>query len=149
MAGKDNGMVKTVRFTLSAKGICDVKNITREVSDAVAASGMTDGIATVFIPGATAGVTTIEFEPGAVRDFQDFMERSIPSDGDYRHNERWGDGNGFSHVRAASLGPSLTVPFRNRELLLGTWQQIVVADFDNVPRQRSVILQILGEGSEE
>ncbi len=142
-------MVKTVRFSLSARGICDLKNITREVSQAVAASGMTDGIVTVFIPGATAGVTTIEFEPGAVRDFQDFMERSIPSEGVYRHNERWGDGNGFSHVRAALMGPSLTVPFRDRQLLLGTWQQIVVADFDNVPRQRSVILQILGEGAEK
>jgi len=125
--------------------MCDLKEITREVSEAVSRSGMTDGIVTVFVPGATGGVTTIEFEPGAVRDFQEFMERSIPSEGVYRHNERWGDGNGFSHVRAASLGPSLTVPFRDRELLLGTWQQIVVADFDNVPRQRQVILQILGE----
>ena len=106
---------------------------------------MTGGIVTVFVPGATGGVTTIEFEPGAVRDFQDLMERWIPSDGIYRHNERWGDGNGFSHVRAAFLGPSLTVPFQNRELLLGTWQQIVVVDFDNGPRQRKVILQILGE----
>ena len=106
---------------------------------------MTDGIVTVFVPGATGGVTTIEFEPGAVGDFQDFMERSIPSDGTYRHYERWGDGNGFSHVRAASLGPSLTVPFKDRDLLLGTWQQIVVVDFDNGPRQRQVVLQILGE----
>ena len=138
-------MVKTVRFSLSTKGICDLKEITGKVAEAINDSGMTDGIVTVFIAGATAGVTTIEFEPGAVRDFQDFMERSIPSDGFYRHNERWGDGNGFSHVRAASLGPSLTVPFRGRELLLGTWQQIVVTDFDNVPRQRKVILQILGE----
>ena len=90
-------------------------------------------------------MTTIEFESGAVQDFQDFIERSIPSNGFYLHNERWGDGNGFSHVRAASLGPSLTVPFRECELLLGTWQQIVVVDFDNVPRRREVILQILGE----
>lgn len=138
-------MVKTVSFVVSTKGICDLKEITRQVAEAINDSGMTDGIVTIFIAGATAGVTTIEFEPGAVRDFQDFMERSIPSDGVYRHNERWGDGNGFSHVRAASLGPSLTVPFRGRELLLGTWQQIVVADFDNVPRERKIILQILGE----
>ena len=138
-------MVKTISLSLSTKGTCDLREITRQVSEAINDSGMTDGIVTVFVPGATGGVTTIEFEQGAVRDFQDFMERSIPSEGVYRHNERWGDGNGFSHVRAASLGPSLTVPFKDRELLLGTWQQIVVADFDNGPRQRQVILQILGE----
>jgi secondary thiamine-phosphate synthase enzyme len=138
-------MVKTVSLSLSTKGTCDLKDITRHVSEAINDSGMTDGIVTVFVPGATGGVTTIEFEPGAVRDFQDFMERSIPSDGVYRHNERWGDGNGFSHVRAAALGPSLTAPFKDRELLLGTWQQIVLVDFDNGPRQRQVILQILGE----
>jgi secondary thiamine-phosphate synthase enzyme len=138
-------MVKTTSLSISTKGTCDLKDITRRVSEAIRDSGLTDGIVTVFVPGATGGVTTIEFEPGAVRDFQDFMERSIPSEGAYRHNERWGDGNGFSHVRAASLGPSLTVPFKDRELLLGTWQQIVVANFDNGPRQRQVILQILGE----
>jgi len=138
-------MVKTVGFSIATKGICDLKDITCEVAEAISGSGMTAGIVTVFLPGATGGVTTLEFEPGAIQDFQDFMERSIPSDGLYRHNERWGDGNGFSHVRSASLGPSLTVPFRDRELLLGTWQQIVVADFDNVPRQRKVILQILGD----
>ena len=142
---KDNAIVKTISLSLSTKGTCDLKEITSQVSEAINDSGMTDGIVTVFVPGATGGVTTIEFEQGAVRDFQDFMERSIPSEGVYRHNERWGDGNGFSHVRAASLGPSLTVPFKDRELLLGTWQQIVVADFDNGPRQRQVILQILGE----
>jgi secondary thiamine-phosphate synthase enzyme len=138
-------MVKTVSLSLSTRGTCDLREITPQVSEAINDSGMTDGIVTVFIPGATGGVTTIEFEPGAVRDFQEFMERSIPSDGVYRHNERWGDGNGFSHVRAALLGPSLTVPFKDRELLLGRWQQIVVADFDNGSRQRQVILQILGE----
>ena len=138
-------MVKTVSLSLSTKGTCDLKEITCQVSEAIKDSGVTDGIVTVFVPGATGGVTTIEFEPGAVHDFQDFMERSIPSEGAYRHNERWGDGNGFSHVRAASLGPSLTVPFKDCRLLLGTWQQIVVVDFDNGPRQRQVILQILGE----
>jgi secondary thiamine-phosphate synthase enzyme len=138
-------MVRTVHFSIPTQGTCDVKEITRQVGDAVSDSGITDGIVTVFTPGATAGVTTIEFESGAVQDFQDYMERAIPSDGAYLHNERWGDGNGFSHVRAASLGPSLTIPFRAQELLLGTWQQIVVVDFDNVPRQREVVLQILGE----
>lgn len=145
MERKDEAMVKTAAFSIATRGICDLTDITREVAEAIRESGMAAGIVTVFLPGATAGVTTLEFEPGAIQDFQDFMERSIPSDGLYRHNERWGDGNGFSHIRAASLGPSLTVPFRDRELLLGTWQQIVVADFDNVPRQRKVILQILGD----
>jgi secondary thiamine-phosphate synthase enzyme len=138
-------MVKTVRLSIPTQGTCDLKDITRDVSEAIRDSGMNDGIVTVFISGSTGGVTTIEFEPGAVRDFQDFVERSIPAGGTYRHNERWGDGNGFSHVRAAALGPSLTVPFQHRALALGTWQQIVVVDFDNVPRQRKVILQILGE----
>ena len=138
-------MVKTVTLSLTTKGICDLKEITGEVSEAIHGSGITDGIVTVFVPGATGGVTTIEFEPGAVRDFQDFMERSIPSEGVYRHNERWGDGNGFSHVRAASLGPSLTVPFRGCQLLLGTWQQIVIVDFDNRSRERRVVATVVGE----
>jgi secondary thiamine-phosphate synthase enzyme len=138
-------MVKTDSFSVNTQGMCDLKEVTDRVAQAIDDSGVTDGIVTVFVPGATAGVTTIEYEPGAIRDFQDFVERSIPSDGVYRHNERWGDGNGFSHVRAAALGPSMTVPFRDGELMLGTWQQIVVVDFDNRPRRRQVILQILGE----
>jgi secondary thiamine-phosphate synthase enzyme len=145
VAKKEAAVVKTVSLLLATEGVCDIQEVTGEVSEAIRASGITDGIVTVFVPGATGGVTTIEFEPGAVQDFQAYMERSIPSGGVYRHNERWGDGNGFSHVRAAALGPSLTVPFQEGRLLLGTWQQIVVADFDNRPRQRTVILQILGE----
>jgi secondary thiamine-phosphate synthase enzyme len=138
-------MVKTVRLSIPTQGVCDLKDITRDVSEAIRDSGMKDGIVTVFVAGSTGGVTTIEFEPGAVRDFQDFVERSIPAGAAYRHNERWGDGNGFSHVRAAALGPSLTVPFEDRALALGTWQQIVVVDFDKAPRRRKIILQILGE----
>ncbi len=138
-------MVKNITFLISTKGYCDLQDITDKVAQALVDSRVNHGIVTVFTPGATAGVTTIEFEPGAVHDFQELMDRWIPVDVAYRHNERWGDGNGFSHVRAATLSPSLTVPFQNSELLLGTWQQIVVVDFDNKPRQRKVILQIIGE----
>ncbi len=138
-------MVETVLIRVETEGFCDLKDITGEVARAVRATGLGAGIVTVFVGGATAGVTTIEYEAGAIRDFQDYVERTIPSDMPYRHNERWGDGNGFSHVRAAALGPCLTVPFRDGNLLLGTWQQIVVVDFDNRPRRREVVLQILGE----
>lgn len=138
-------MVKTVSFSLSTRGYCDLKDITSEIGGAVTRSGLQEGIVTVFVPGSTAGITTLEYESGAIEDFKEAVEKWIPSDIPYRHNERWGDGNGFSHVRSAMVGPSLTVPFQRGELLLGTWQQVVLADFDNRPRKRTVILQILGE----
>jgi len=138
-------MVKNITFSISTRGYCDLQDVTDRVSEALVHSSLEHGIVTVFVPGATAGVTTIEFEPGAVQDFQELMDRWVPVDIAYRHNERWGDGNGFSHVRAAMLSPSLTVPFQDGTLLLGTWQQIVVVDFDNRSRQRKVVLQILGE----
>jgi len=138
-------MVNNYSFSIATKGFCDLQNITGKVAGTIVDSTLTQGIVTIFVPGATAGVTTIEFESGAVQDFQEMMERWIPVDITYRHNERWGDGNGFSHVRAAMMSPSLTVPFQDKELLLGTWQQIVVVDFDNRPRQRKVVLQLLGE----
>ena len=138
-------MVRTVTLTLRTRGTCDLLDLTGEVRKAVAGSGIRDGTVTVFVPGSTAGITTLEFEPGAVRDLQEFMERWIPAHGRYHHNERWGDGNGFSHLRAALTGPSLTVPVQNADLLLGTWQQIVLACFDNRARRRSVVLQIVGD----
>ena len=138
-------MVKTVSFSLSTKGICDLKDITGTVEEVVLDSGITDGIVTIFVPGSTAGVTTLEYESGAVTDLKEMMERLIPSDIPYQHNERWGDGNGFSHIRSAMVGPSMTVPFQGRRLMLGTWQQITLADFDNRPRQRKVVLQVMGE----
>ncbi|MBA4393593.1 MAG: secondary thiamine-phosphate synthase enzyme, partial [Desulfobacca sp.] len=106
---------------------------------------LTDGIVTVFVPGSTAGITTIEFESGAIEDLKEAFERLIPQGIHYDHNQRWGDGNGFSHVRAAFCKPSLTVPFANQKLLLGTWQQIVLLDFDNRPRNRRIVLQCMGE----
>jgi len=138
-------MVKTVTFSLRTQGFCDLLDVTRAVKESVATSGVRHGTVTVFVPGSTAGMITLEYESGAVRDFQELMERWIPAEGNYHHNERWGDGNGFSHIRSAVTGPALTVPFRDAQLLMGTWQQIVLACFDNRPRERTVVLQILGE----
>ena len=108
-------------------------------------SGISSGIVTVFVPGSTAGVTTIEYESGAIVDFKKAVDRIAPKGIHYDHDARWGDGNGYSHIRASLLGPSLTVPFSSSRLLLGTWQQIIVVDFDNGPRRRELIIQIVGE----
>ena len=135
----------TTSIAISTKGERDTKNLTHAVANAVEESGLYNGIATVFVPGSTAGITTIEFEPGAVEDLSDAFERIAPKDSDYAHNERWGDMNGFSHVRAAMLGPSVTIPFAEGRLLLGTWQQVVLVDFDNRARNREVLVQVMGE----
>ncbi|GIW46826.1 MAG: hypothetical protein KatS3mg078_0703 [Deltaproteobacteria bacterium] len=137
--------VKTLRFTLETKGETDIIDITRNVEKAIKDSGISSGIATVFVPGSTAGITTIEYESGAIKDFQRAVERLIPKGIPYEHDARWGDGNGYSHIRASFLGPSLTVPFSSSRLLTGTWQQIVLVDFDNRPRRREVIIQVVGE----
>jgi secondary thiamine-phosphate synthase enzyme len=138
-------MVITERLSIRTKGECDVIDITPDVELVVSQSGIESGTVTVFISGSTAGVTTIEYEPGVVSDFKAMWDRIVPRDIQYNHDQRWGDGNGYSHVRASMLGPSLVVPFSNRALLLGTWQQIIVVDFDNRPRSREIILQIMGE----
>ncbi len=137
-------MVETFTQHVKATGQGDAHDVTGAVSAAVAESGVSSGIVTVFVVGSTAAVTTIEFEPGAVADLNAVFERLTPRDGDYRHHERWGDDNGSSHVRAAMLGPSLTVPFRQGALLLGTWQQIVLIELDTRPRTRQFIVQVLG-----
>ena len=138
-------MVATHVHEVSTKGQGDAHDVTEAVARAVTESGIRAGIATVFVVGSTAGVTTIEFEPGAVQDLNAVFEALAPRNADYRHHLRWGDDNGSSHVRAAVLGPSLTVPFTNGELLLGTWQQIALFEFDTRPRRRKVVVQILGE----
>lgn len=120
-------------------------DITERVQAAVAASGARDGVAHVFVPGSTAGVTTIEYESGALADFRRAFERVAPQSDDYEHNKRWNDGNGFSHVRAALLGPSLAVPFEDGRLLCGTWQHIVLVDFDNRAREREVVVSVLAD----
>jgi secondary thiamine-phosphate synthase enzyme len=137
--------VKTISLKFDTKGETDLIDITQNVEKAVRESGVSSGVVTVFIPGSTAGVTTIEYESGAIRDFQKAIDRIAPKGIHYDHDARWGDGNGYSHIRASLLGPSLAVPFSSSRLLLGTWQQIVLVDFDNRPRRREVILQIMGE----
>jgi secondary thiamine-phosphate synthase enzyme len=137
-------MVKTHRHAIGTSGQGDAHDITAVVKRAIRDSGIRDGIATAFVVGSTAGITTIEFEPGAVHDLNAVFEELAPRNGSYRHHLRWGDDNGSSHVRAAMLGPSVTVPFTNGELLLGTWQQIALFEFDTQPRDREVIIQIMG-----
>jgi secondary thiamine-phosphate synthase enzyme len=138
-------MIVTKNISLRTKGDCDIIDITPEVERHVAEADVNSGIVTVFVAGSTAGVTTIEFESGLVSDFKNMWERTVPKDIPYNHDERWGDGNGHSHTRASLLGASLVVPFNDKKLALGTWQQIVLVDFDNRARTRQVILQIMGE----
>jgi secondary thiamine-phosphate synthase enzyme len=137
--------VHTHTIQLNTQGNGDIHDITPEVGQAVQMSGLTGGIVTVFCPSATSAVTTLEFEPGCVKDLQRLFDEIAGPQRHYEHNARWGDGNGHSHVRAALLGPSLTVPFIDGRLTLGTWQQIVYVDFDNRPRRRELIIQIMGE----
>ena len=138
-------MIVTERISLQSKGECDIIDITPQVQEQIAKAGVNSGTVTIFVAGSTAGLTTIEFEPGLLSDFPTMWERIIPGNAPYNHDRRWGDGNGYSHVRASLLGASLVVPFNDRRLTLGTWQQIVVVDFDNRPRSRQVVLQIMGE----
>ena len=138
-------MIRTTEIVVETKGHCDVHDITAAVGAAVDRSGLDEGQVLVFISGSTAGVTTVEFEPGLVRDIQEFFEALIPESRDYHHHATWGDDNGSSHVRAALLKPSLTIPFQQSRLLLGTWQQLVLVDFDTRPRRRSIVVQITGE----
>jgi len=123
----------------------EVKDITDEVQGALQSTPLQAGVVTIFVPGATGAVTTIEFEDGLVADLGEALQRLAPQEIDYAHNLRWHDGNGHSHIRAALLGPSLTVPFNEGRLMLGTWQQIVFLELDNRPRQRKVIVQMMGE----
>ena len=132
-------------FSLQTQGFGDTIDITRQVTDIVEKSGITQGLVTVFCTGSTGTVTTIEFEPGVVQDLQSALEKIVPSSIHYEHNRRWGDGNGFSHVRAALMKPSLTIPLSEARMTLGTWQQIVFIDFDNRQRDRKVRVQIIGE----
>lgn len=137
-------MVITGEITLQTKGNCDIIDITPQVEQRVAKAGVKNGTVTVFVTGSTAGITTIEFESGLLSDFNSMWERVISKNVDYDH-DRGGEGNGYSHVRASLLGASLVVPISGGKLTLGTWQQIVLVDFDNRPRSRQIILQIMGE----
>ena len=137
--------IHTMHLNLETNGSGEVHNITNSVQQAVHESGLSDGTITVFCPSATSALTTLEYESGCIRDLQRLFDEIAAPDRHYDHNARWGDGNGHSHIRAALLGPSLTVPFTQTKLTLGTWQQIVYVDFDNRPRRRSLVLQLIGE----
>lgn len=138
-------MVVTKEIKIRNTNTDDIVDITRELHDAVKASDLQSGTITAFVPGSTGGITTLEYEPGLQKDLPEFFERLIPSDRDYQHDLTWHDGNGFSHLRAALVGPDITVPFVNGELVLGTWQQVVFLEFDNKPRDRRLVLQLIGE----
>ena len=138
-------MVLSDAISLSTKGFCDIQDITSSIAATVSKSKIQNGIVTVFCPGSTGAVTTIEYEGGVLEDLKKAVERIAPSNIPYAHDRRWGDGNGFSHVRATLLGPSLTVPVTDGKIALGTWQQIVFIDFDNRSRRRKIVVQVMGE----
>jgi secondary thiamine-phosphate synthase enzyme len=138
-------MVVTKKISLESNGNCDIIDITADVQKQLSETNISDGTVTLFISGSTAGLTTIEFEPGLITDFKEMWERIAPRDIPYEHDRAWGDGNGHSHVRASVLGASLVVPFSAKRLALGTWQQIVVVDFDNRARSRQIVVQVMGE----
>jgi len=140
-------VVATHRHEISTKGQGDAHDVTRAVARAVAESGLRAGIVTVFVVGSTAGLTTIEFEPGALHDVNEVFDRLAPRNGQYEHHLRWGDDNGSSHVRAALMGPSISIPFVDGALTLGTWQQIMLLECDTRPRRREVVIQMIGEQS--
>jgi len=137
--------IKNFKIRVKTKGFCDIHDLTAEAGKRVGESGIQSGQATFFVVGSTAGLTTVEYEPGLVKDLEELFERLVPQSKDYHHEEAWHDGNGFSHVRASLLKPSLTVPVIDGKLTLGTWQQVVLIDFDNRPRTRDVVLQVMGE----
>ncbi len=137
--------VLTYQMALSTKGNADVLDITQQIAQAVAGSGLKNGVTTIFCPGSTSALTTIEYEPGCISDLRRLFDEIAPPGRAYAHEAAWGDGNGHSHIRASLLGPSLSVPFVDGRLTLGTWQQIIYVDFDNRPRRRELVVQVLGE----
>ena len=138
-------LVRTESISFRTEGFCHLVDITGAAQERVTRAGLTQGMALVFVPGSTGAVLTMEFEDGLVHDFQRFIERIVPQDAPYEHDRRWGDGNGFSHIRSALMGASAVVPVVNGRLALGTWQQLLFVDFDNRKRERTVIVQVLGE----
>lgn len=138
-------MIHTGSIALETRGNSDMHDLTGAVQEIVDQSGIHSGIVSLFSPSSTSALTTIEFESGALEDLRRALNQIAPAEADYKHNLRWGDGNGHSHLRAALVGPSLTVPVQNRRLGLGTWQQILFIDFDVRPRQRQIVVQVMGE----
>jgi secondary thiamine-phosphate synthase enzyme len=137
--------IQTKKLSEKTSGFCDIIDITAKVREHIETEKIKGGQVTLFVSGSTAALTTVEYEPGLVRDLKEFVEKLIPSDRRYHHDDRWGDDNGFSHLRASLFGPSLAIPIENGRPLLGTWQQVVLLDFDNRPRTREIIVQLIGE----
>lgn len=137
--------VETRYIPVETGGDGDILDLTQDIQNQINSSGINDGVVTIFTPSATSGITTLEFEPGCVKDLQRLFNEIIPPEKDYAHNQRWGDGNGHSHTRAGLIKPSLTVPIVEGRMTLGTWQSIILVDFDNRPRERQLVLQIMGE----
>jgi secondary thiamine-phosphate synthase enzyme len=138
-------MIKTDEIKFETSGAGDIIDLTDAMATAIGKSGLNAGTITAFVPGSTGGISTIEFEPGLLKDVPRLMEELIPSSRTYQHDETWHDGNGFSHLRSTLIGPDITVPFVAGRMTLGTWQQVVFLEFDNRPRSRSIVLQIMGE----
>ena len=138
-------LIHTGKLVETTQGHCDIIDITAKVQNELERRKIQRGLATLFVSGSTASLTTIEYESGVLQDLKELLEKLIPSNRKYRHDDRWGDDNGFSHLRASLLGPSLQVPIADGKLMLGTWQQIVLLDFDNRPRTREIVVQIMGE----
>jgi secondary thiamine-phosphate synthase enzyme len=138
-------MIHSETISLSTKGFNDILDVTQQILAVVGRSRIQNGLVTVFCPGSTGALTTIEYESGVLRDLQKAVEKIVPSNIPYEHDRRWGDGNGFSHVRAALMKPSLSIPMVKGRLTLGTWQQIVFIDFDNRKRERNILIQVMGE----
>jgi secondary thiamine-phosphate synthase enzyme len=143
--GRGKKMIYSETITFSTKGFSDILDITHRVDTVIGRSRIENGLVTVFCSGSTGALTTIEYESGVLRDLQKAIEKIVPSDIPYEHDKRWGDGNGFSHVRAALMKPSLGIPMVRGRLALGTWQQIVFIDFDNRRRERNILVQVMGE----
>jgi len=138
-------MIITKEIEVSTRGDCDIIDITEDANQKLSETGLKKGIITFFVVGSTAALTTIEYEPGLLKDIPRAMERLFPKDMKYDHDEKWHDGNGHSHVRASFLKPDITIPFTSSSLVLGTWQQLVFVDFDNRSRNRKIVMQIIGE----
>jgi secondary thiamine-phosphate synthase enzyme len=141
--------IETHSLSVKTRGNTDIIDITDEIQEKIYSSGYIEGSVLVFAGGSTAGITTIEYEPGLLKDYPEFFEKIIPSNRNYQHDNTWHDGNGYAHIRAALQGASLTVPFSKGKMLLGTWQQIILVDFDNRSRQRNIVIQIAGKKPDE
>lgn len=137
--------VKTYTLSFDTKGNNDIIDLTDRLRDCISSSPVKEGLVHIFAPGSTMGLTTVEYEDGLLSDLREAFEHLAPSNRDYAHNQRWGDGNGHSHVRSSLMGSSLSVPITEGQLVLGTWQQVILVDFDNRPRQREIVVQVLGD----